>query len=40
MQIQKSQQGCFVLTQTRNELKQKCAAVKFKLDAQKTLCWV
>lgn len=40
MQIQKSQQGCFVLTQTRNELKQKCEVVKFKLDAQKTLCWV
>ena len=40
MQIQKSQQGCFVLTQTRDELKQKCKAVKFKLDAQKTLCWV
>ena len=28
MQIQKSQQGCFVLTQTRDELKQKCEAVK------------
>ena len=40
MQIQKSQQGCFVLTQTRDELKQKCEVVKFKMDAQKTLCWV
>lgn len=40
MQIQKSQQGCFALTQTRDELKQKCEVVKFKMDAQKTLCWV
>jgi hypothetical protein len=40
MQVQKSQQGCFVLAQTRNALKQKCEVVKFKLDAQKTLCWV
>ena len=40
MRIQKNQQGCFALTQTRNELKQKCEVVKFKMDAQKTLCWV
>ena len=40
MRIQKSQQGYFVLTQTRDELKQRCDDIKFKVDLQKTLCWI
>ena len=40
MLIQKSQQGYFVLTQTRDELKQRCDDIKFKVDLQKTLCWI
>ena len=40
MQIQISQQGYFVLTPTRDELKQRCDDIKFKVDLQKTLCWI
>ena len=40
MQIQKPQQGYFVLTQTRDELKQRCGDIKFKVDLQKTLYWI
>lgn len=40
MRIQKNQQGCFVLEQTRGELEQKCDGIKFKVDAQGTLCWI
>lgn len=40
LQIQKSQQGYFVLTQTRDELKQRCDDIKFKVDLEKTLYWI
>lgn len=40
MRIQKNQQGCFVLKQTRGKLEQKCDGIKFKVDAQGTLCWI
>ena len=40
MQIQKSQQGYLVLTQTRDELKQRCDDIKFKVDVQGLLYWV
>ena len=40
MRIQKNQQGCFLLKQTRGELEQKCDDIKFKVDAQGILCWI
>ena len=40
IQIQKNQQGYFVLKQTRDELERKCGDIKFKVDAQGTLCWI
>ena len=40
MQIQKTQQGYFVLIQTRDGQKQRCDDIKFKVDLQKTLYWI